>query len=101
MADFKLIRQKYRALKGFFDERARRLWAAAEVCAADRGGFRSVVQATGISSKTLARGLRDLQEGASGSGTRLRRPGGGIAAILSRLSKVSRRGSIWSICHGT
>lgn len=63
MADVAIIRQKYLSLKGALDERARRLWAATEAKAGGRGGVTAVLKATGMSSKTLARGIRELDSG--------------------------------------
>ena len=77
MPDFAAIRRKYAALKDALDERTRRLWAATEVRAAGRGGFTAVRRATGMSSKTLARGLRELDSGERPPPGRVRRPGGG------------------------
>ena len=72
-----MIREKYLALRDTLDERARRLWAATEARAAGRGGFTAVLQATGMSSRTLARGMRELDSGEKLPPTRVRRPGGG------------------------
>jgi hypothetical protein len=61
------------------DERSRRRFAAAEACAAGRGGVSAVSRITGIARSTVMRGLAELgADGASqlASG-RLRRPGGG------------------------
>lgn len=75
-----MIREKYLALRDALDERARRLWAATEARAAGRGGFTAVLQATGMSSRTLARGMRELDSGEKLPPTRVRRPGGGRKA---------------------
>lgn len=80
MADVAVIRQKYIALKETLDERARRLWAATEARAAGRGGFTAVLQATGMSSKTLARGIHELDSGEELPPSRVRRPGAGRKA---------------------
>jgi hypothetical protein len=77
MIDIGAIGQRYEALRGVLDERSRRLWAAAEAKTAGRGGFRAVLRATGISSKTLTLGLRDLESGERLGPGRVRRPGGG------------------------
>jgi hypothetical protein len=77
MSDWRLIRQKYVALKEVMDERSRRVWAATETKAAGRGGFSAVLRATGMSSKTLARGLNELEAGQTLPAGRVRRPGGG------------------------
>ncbi len=77
MPDVAVIRQKYLALRGVLDERARRRWAAVEARAAGRGGFTAVLRATGMSSKTLARGMGELDSGEQLSAGRVGRPGGG------------------------
>lgn len=71
------ICQRYSVIKGMLDERARRLWAAAEVTTAGRGGFTAVRRVTGMSAKTLARGLRELETRDTPGPGRVRRPGGG------------------------
>lgn len=80
MPDVAVIHQKYLVLRDALGERARRLWAATEARAAGRGGFTAVVQATGMSSKTLARGMRELDSGEKLPLSRVRRPGGGRKA---------------------
>jgi len=76
MIDVGCIRKKFLSLKGVLDERARRLWAAAEARALGRGGVAAVCRATGFSPTTLNRGLRDLRSGRMPT-DRIRRPGGG------------------------
>jgi hypothetical protein len=79
MVDETGIRQRYMALDPVLDERSRRRFAAAEACAAGRGGVSAVSRITGIARSTVMRGLAELgADGASqlASG-RLRRPGGG------------------------
>jgi len=71
------ISQRYTAIKGLLDERARRLWAAAEASSAGRGGFTAVCKVTGMSSRTLATGLKELAKQESPGPGRVRRPGGG------------------------
>ena len=77
MPDENLICQKYTALKAVMDERSRRIWAATEAKASGRGGFSAVLRATGMSSKTLAKGLRELEAKEVLPPRRVRRPGGG------------------------
>ena len=79
-----MIRQKYRALRDARDERTRRLWAATEAKAAGRGGFPAVLKATGMSSKTLSRGLRELDSGETLAPGRVRRWGGGRKSAKTR-----------------
>lgn len=56
-----MILGKYQALRPVLDERARRLWAAAEARALGRGGIALVHRATGIAHGTIRAGLRELR----------------------------------------
>jgi hypothetical protein len=80
MVDEEAIRGKYLALSGLLNERARRIWAAAEARSAGRGGFSAVIRATGLSHSTLARGLQDLDSRRILPPERSRRGGGGRKA---------------------
>ena len=55
-----VIKAKYTSLEPVLDERARRLWAAAEARAIGRGGITRVAQATGLSRVTVRAGLKEL-----------------------------------------
>jgi hypothetical protein len=54
------VRQKYVALKPFLNERARRLWAAAEAISLGHGGKIVVSTATDLSRTTVNRGISKL-----------------------------------------
>ncbi|MCA1699212.1 MAG: ISAzo13 family transposase [Actinobacteria bacterium] len=69
--------ERYRALAGEFDERRRRLWAAAEARSHGRGGVAAVARATGMSATTIYKGLRELESGETLAPGRVRRAGGG------------------------
>jgi len=95
------IRRKYRSLLPVLDERQRRLWAATEARALERGGLAAIVRATGIAQTTVLRGLADLESGASLASDRIRRPGGGrkratvvdpglVAALKTLVEPVTR-----------
>ena len=71
---------KYAALSSLLNERARRLWAAAESVAIGYGGDAVVSSATGLSRNTVRSGRRELAEGGAPAG-RLRRPGAGRPEI--------------------
>jgi hypothetical protein len=75
------VRDKYQPLKRSLTERSRRLWAAAEARSMGRGGVAAVMAATGMSSATLSKGLKELEAEAAGdatlAGDRVRRAGGG------------------------
>lgn len=57
------IGERFRALAPEFDERRRRLWAAAEARSHGRGGVTAVARATGIAATTIHKGLRELESG--------------------------------------
>ena len=102
MVDELAIGERFRALAGEFDERRRRLWAAAEARSVGRGGIAAVARATGISENTIRSGLRELQGGEVLAPGRVRRPGGGrrplaekdptLVADLERLVDPDSRG---------
>ncbi len=74
------IRGKFLVLERVLDERAKRLWAAAEARSLGRGGVTWVAEATGMSRSRVHAGLREIGSagpgGVSSSG-RQRAPGGG------------------------
>lgn len=73
----KIIRLKYQTIRPYLNERGRRLWAATEAAAIGRGGVSLVCQATGLSSATLARGVKELNNPSSIEKGRVRKKGGG------------------------
>src|SRR5512135_2801600 len=80
------IRLKFEALCPVLNERARRLWAAAEAQALGRGGLSQVAAATGLSRATIRAGLRQLREPAGVPSEpiagRIRRPGAGRKPLI-------------------
>lgn len=55
------ISARFESLNGTFDERSRRLWAAAEALSARSGGVSAVSRVTGISRTTIYQGIREIQ----------------------------------------
>ncbi len=82
MVDEAAIGERYRALAGEFDERRRRLWAAAEARSVGRGGIAAVARATGMAENTIRRGLRDLESGERVGLERVRRRGAGRKRLV-------------------
>jgi len=70
------VRQKYVAIAGALDERARRLWAAAESRAIGYGGDALVASATGLARATIRSGREEISIGRAIE-SRQRRPGAG------------------------
>lgn len=70
------LAQKYRTIGRHLDERRRRLWAAMEARAYGHGGIQIVARVTGLSIRTIKRGLLELA-GETVPETWIRRTGGG------------------------
>jgi transposase len=109
------IRQKYVAVLGDLDERGRRRWAAAEARSLGWGGVSAVAQATGLSDRTVRKGICELDDLEVVSWDRQRKVGGGrrsledyqpdIVFALERIVDSSTRGDPMSplrwICKST
>jgi len=82
------VRQKFEMLRSVMDERVTRLWAAAEALALGRGGSALVTAATGIRSKRVWLGKRELTDLAASAprakaqDQRIRRPGAGRKRLV-------------------
>jgi hypothetical protein len=59
------VEAKYRLIKPYLKGRTHRLWAAAEALILGHGGIKRVAEATGISTSTIATGMRELSGSAS------------------------------------
>ena len=71
------MREKYAALTAHLTERGRRIWAATEARSYGRGGIAAVYRATGITDKTIRRGVRELRAEWGTEAGRVRQVGGG------------------------
>ena len=83
MADASSIRARYAAVGRDLNERARRLFGAAEARTAGYGGITASSRATGLARSTIGRGLKDLDDPGSLEG-KVRRPGSGRPALTSK-----------------
>ena len=102
MIDEDGIRRRWESIGSKLDERARRLFVAAEVEAAGYGGLAVVAAITGVARSTINRGEDDIDEGPLPDG-RVRRAGGGgkslrdkdptLVADLQRLVEPTTLGS--------
>lgn len=94
MSDVNSIRKKFEALAPVMDERMTRLWAAAEAEVLGWGGVAAVTKATGIRSKRIAAGRRDLAElresppDTAARSQRVRREGAGRKRATERDPKL-------------
>jgi hypothetical protein len=73
--------QKFELLWPLLDERTRRLMAASEAINLGFGGVSTVHRASGLSRRSIAKGITELQEGAMPAPGRVRRPGAGRKPI--------------------
>ena len=71
------VRKKFKTLKSDLDERGRRRWAASEAQVIGWGGVSIVSKATGISDKTIRKGIEEINCPTPLEATRQRRTGGG------------------------
>jgi transposase len=89
VVDIAAMRRRYRGVRRVLNERARRLWAGSEALAAGRGGIRSVMQVTGLSYPTVARGMKEVQAPGKGMDpARIRRPGAGRKMVEVKDAEV-------------
>lgn len=87
------VKQRYAALQGTLTERSRRLFAGSEALALGYGGISTVSRATGLSIKTVSRGLKECQAIEGGQKpelepTRSRRSGGGRKKVTVKYPKL-------------
>lgn len=69
----KTIRRKYQSLQAELDERARRLWVAAEAIALGHGGIAAVARATGLAESTIRIGRSEMRQPSRLDESRLKR----------------------------
>src|SRR4051812_15386195 len=94
LGDVQVIAEKFATLGPVLDERARRLWAAAEAHAIGRGGISRVAEATGLSRITIRAGLRELYPSSAPDARpptgRTRRHGGGRKPLTEHDPEIER-----------
>lgn len=83
-----ILKEKYRAIQPCLNEKGKRLWAAVEATAYGRGGFTAVCAATGLSSATLAKGIKELQTEDYKKTDKVRAPGGGRKKLSQKCPKL-------------
>ncbi|MFO7952890.1 MAG: ISAzo13 family transposase [Bacillota bacterium] len=71
------IKKRYDAISPFLDEKQRRLFVAAEALSFGEGGITKVAQTLGVTSNTISKGIKELQNPETIETERIRKPGGG------------------------
>jgi predicted transcriptional regulator len=56
------IREKYKQISSYLNERTRRIWVATEALEQGYGGITAVSEATGLSHNTIRSGLAELAQ---------------------------------------
>jgi hypothetical protein len=83
MDEISEIQRRYNLLKPFLNEKARRLFLAAEARTIGWGGIEAVSRATGASSDTISKGCKELEEEPEViEPGKIRKPGGGRKKII-------------------
>lgn len=78
-ARYDIIRNKYKKIVSFLDERALRIWVATEAESLGFGGQRIVHKATGVSISTIRQGIKEIKSTKENpvESQRIRKKGGG------------------------
>jgi hypothetical protein len=76
------LKKKYESVSSFFNERTRRIWAAAEALAIGKRGPALLAEVTGLAISTIYLGINDIKQGHksqenSEARERTRKAGGG------------------------
>ncbi len=80
----KPIEEKFKILEKHFNERTRRIWAAAEAQSLPRGGISAVSKATGLSRNTIMAGFNDINAPIITPSTTVRQKGGGRKKLTTK-----------------
>ena len=75
------VRERFRFLSPWLNERSLRLWAGTEAKVLGWGGVRAVARASGLAINTVRRGFAELSGQAVSEPQRIRRAGGGRKAL--------------------
>jgi hypothetical protein len=84
MIDERAIAVRWESVGPLLDERQRRVFAAGEARSHGRGGIAATARVTGLSRRTIERGLVELQAGERLEAGRVRRPGAGRPSLVAR-----------------
>jgi len=85
--EISIVQSKYLAIKDCLSEKGKRIWAAVEAKAYGRGGVTLVCKATGMSTVTVCKGVKELKTGNFSDG-RIRKCGGGRKPITTKEPKL-------------
>lgn len=86
------VRIKWEQISDCLNEKGRRLWCAAEALSYGYGGLKLVHQATGISSPTIRKGIKEIESPIeSPRSKQIRKAGAGRKQITHGQSQIVRQ----------
>jgi len=110
-AQERAVRKRYREVAPVLDEQGRRRFAAAEALSLGRGGVSLMARITGLTRRTIYRGISDIRNKRSAGPGRIRKSGGGrktkesqdpsLLADLKRLVEPFTRGDPMRVLRWT
>ncbi|HAO20144.1 MAG: hypothetical protein BWK80_30665 [Desulfobacteraceae bacterium IS3] len=83
-----IVKKKYDCLKGFLNERSRRIWAATEAAALGWGGLTILSEATGLDCHTIRKGMEELETGQIHDSDHIRKKGAGRKKITEKHPEI-------------
>jgi len=80
------IKTRFESMKNHLNEKTKRLFCATEAKILGRGGIKKVCEATGVTYKTIARGLKELEQinTLDTSENQIRNSGGGRKKVIDK-----------------
>lgn len=86
------ITSRFESIKNHLDERTKRLFCAAEAKVLGRGGIKKVFKATGVSQKTISKGLKELNQidTLNKKENKIRKSGGGRKKAIDKNPEIEK-----------
>lgn len=86
------ITSRFESIKNHLDEKTKRLFCAAEAKVLGRGGIKKVFKATGVSQKTISKGLKELNQidTLNTKENKIRKSGGGRKKAIDKNPEIEK-----------
>ena len=96
------VRDRFRFLSPWLNERSQRLWAGAEAKVLGWGGIRTVARASGLAINTVRRGYAEVMKSSHSGPQRIRREGGGRKTMTASQPELltSLESLVSPVTHG-
>jgi hypothetical protein len=89
-SNLEILKKKYKEISPWLNEKSRRIFAAIEAKSHGTGGITFVRKATGISDKTIRRGLLELKNKDGFKNDRIREKGGGRKRLTEKYPQLKK-----------